>query len=585
MTKKIIMLWFIAAISCLFANAIEIKRYVAEGGIGDGLTKEKPSGNLSAVLNLSKQVDGLTVYLAPGSYKLPAFTDANNRTKYRNVCIYGGGSTTAENAEQKSVITGDLYIDGGFVVNIDFRGSRVGNSVEGYLEGSLSGCNVYYSNASRIELQAYSGTSYLIGVNAETAEVSRYYSGGQRPGVVIKDCIFSKGLGLAVNGMSALIENCQFENCTATALEVNRCEGSVLKNCVFKDNWTAGAVNVIDLTDEYAVHFFDCIFSGNSTTQSDRSSVLTTRSPVFMQNCLVSKNYSDVDAKDAWRNNQYKGAIELTRRQSRFLNCTFYDNKDAVIYYNMEPVDHSKISEQFINCVFFGNHSPYFSEKGNKPVMSYCAADFGSDIPELDAERYHIRIDTNSAKMDVMGRDVFLKEGSCLINAGKPMIINDLYGINHCLLGGTDIGCAEYTGTKWSKTPDNVTINIGTEKYVKMSTTYNGKAYYIMALEKHISVSGIPGLTSALYLGDNLAPVKVLDADNVVAYMTFDGKKTAVLYSRDNNSWRARRMETYTAACPTVVKGANGWIFKAGTAAVATPAKRRLPSTASRARR
>lgn len=531
--KKTILTWCIAALSCLTAHSIEITRYVAEGGTGDGLTKENPSGDLYAILNLSKQVESLNVYLAPGNYKLPAYKDANNRVKYGYVNIFGGGLNEVAPAEQKSVITGDLQLNGGYISNVDFRGSRIGNDVEGYLEGAISGANIYYSNATRIDLtvtDAY--TTYLVYVNAKTASISRWPSSLRRPKVVISECTFSDGDGLGVGSSDLTIEDCKFMNCKSTALSIGGCEGASVKRCKFVNNTVAGAVSVNVLTDDIAVIFDKCSFYKNASSTPEFSSVITTRAPIVMQNCLIAQNFDGLDNSKRYMHNQHKGAIELTRRQSQFYNCTFLKNDQPVIYYNMEPADHARITSQFANCVFLNNKSPYYSEKENRPLMRYCAADFGSDIPELDAERNMIRTDYDAAKIQYDGEDyIYIGEGSPLINVGLPVLCNDLYGINHYMFGGTDLGCAEYCGD--FKKSDNVApIAIGDNKYIKYSYTYNGKTYSTLAVEKYIDENGRINLPTSIYLGDNLAPVKVLDENNVIAYMTFNGKKCAVLYKR-----------------------------------------------------
>ena len=125
MTMNKILCFIFAAFAASVANAIEITRYVAQGATGDGLTKESPAGDLKKVLDLSKNVDGLTVYLEPGQYELPPLTDVNSRTRYNNVCIYGGGCQGIAKAESKSVIKGDLSINGGAVLNVNFIGSRI----------------------------------------------------------------------------------------------------------------------------------------------------------------------------------------------------------------------------------------------------------------------------------------------------------------------------------------------------------------------------------------------------------------------------------------------------------------------------
>ena len=107
----------------LTANSIEITRYVAEGATGDGLSKENPSGDLKSVLDLSTNVESLTIYLDAGTYVLPTIRSINDRIEYKNVCIYGGGCDEVRDVADKSVIKGDLSINGGAVMNVDFRGS------------------------------------------------------------------------------------------------------------------------------------------------------------------------------------------------------------------------------------------------------------------------------------------------------------------------------------------------------------------------------------------------------------------------------------------------------------------------------
>lgn len=570
------------------SHAIEITRYVAEGATGDGLTKETPAGSLLKVLNLSKQVEKLTVYLAPGTYRLPPLEDANIRAEYRNVSLYGGWSAaTEEQTIEKSVITGDLFVNGGLVSNIDFRGSKIGNNVEGYLEGSLTalGCNVYDCKATRLEMQAVGGSvSYLIRTEARCTSISPYRSGMQKPKIIVNDCNFSDGLGLSANNVKAIFENCHFNNNQSAGLSLYNCEGTILKRCRVIGNKGEGGVCVKDLTDDFSAIFDQCIISNNTTGNSEYASALTTHAPVLMQNCLIAGNGSDLMASGSNIPDRHQGAVELNRSQSLFRNCTFYGNKNAAIYYNMTPADHSRTGNgQFINCVFLKNGQPFVNKYGNAPAMYYCAADFGSDIPELDAERKIIRIDGNSAKMSVISNEgIFLEEGSPLINAGRPIGYNDAFGISHLLLGGTDLGYVEYTGGPWHRTSPEVAVAIGKDKYVKMESTYDGKNYYIMVQEKDISENGVPNMDGSIDLGDNIADIKVLDESHVITYRTLDGKKTALLYDFDAKSWQLAEIMPYTSLRPTAVKDANGWKLKQGTA---TPAKAKTQPRRTQPRR
>lgn len=570
------------------SHAIEITRYVAEGATGDGLTKETPAGSLLKVLNLSKQVEKLTVYLAPGTYRLPPLEDANIRTEYRNVSLYGGWSAaTEEQTIEKSVITGDLFVNGGLVSNIDFRGSKIGNNVEGYLEGALTalGCNVYDCKATRLEMQAVGGSvSYLIRTEARCTSISPYRSGMQKPKIIVNDCNFSDGLGLSANNVKAIFENCHFNNNQSAGLSLYSCEGTILKRCRIIGNKGEGGVCVKDLTDDFSAIFDQCIISNNTTGNSEYASALTTHAPVLMQNCLIAGNGSDLVASGSNIPDRHQGAVELNRSQSLFRNCTFYGNKNAAIYYNMTPADHSRTGNgQFINCVFLKNGQPFVNKYGNAPAMYYCAADFGSDIPELDAERKIIRIDGNSAKMSVISNEnIILEEGSPLINAGRPIGYNDAFGISHLLLGGTDLGYVEYTGGPWHRTSPEVALAIGKDKYVKMESTYDGKSYYIMVQEKDISENGVPNMGGSIDLGDNIADIKVLDESHVITYRTLDGKKTALLYDFDAKSWQLAEIMPYTSLRPTAVKSANGWKLKQGTA---TPAKAKTQPRRTQPRR
>lgn len=572
MLKKLILICAVLMAYSAGGYAISIKRYVAEGANGDGLTKENPTGNLLKVLEASKQVDELTVYVAPGTYKLPPLGSPGDRAEYRNVRLFGGWSMAEDKqGEEKSVITGDLFINGGLVSGIDFRGSKVGNKVEGYLLGELValGCNVYNSHVSALVMQVAGGSvNYINGVSAESVTISPYRTGMRGAVVEISDCNFSNGDGLSANSVRLNIRNCSFNHNSNVALFLYNCEGTVVKQCTFKGNKSKGAVCIKELTDEYSAIFMQCNFSNNTSSNADFASAITTYSPIYMEDCMIGGNSSELVAGGNKTDGRHWGAIELNRAESRFYNCTFYGNKDAAIYYNMTPSGHSKIESQFLNCVFLNNRLYSVCPNGNHPLLYMCATDFGSDIPELDAERKILRIDKNTAGMDVMDNQyVFLEEGSPLINAGKNVFYNDEYNISHQLLGGTDIGCVEYMG-KWKKSDPEKTITIGEQKYVRIECAYEGTHYYMMVAESNVNEDGTILLRGGLYLGDNLAPVNLLDDTHAITYMTVGGKKTAVLYQLNSNEWEARGIMEYTNLAPTAAKNEKGeWKLKEKTAA------------------
>lgn len=564
---------------CLAAEAVSITRYVAEGATGDGLTRENPTGNLQEVLDMSGRVDGITVYLAPGTYRLRPLEDVNNRTTYRNVLIYGGGVTDTNAAQNKSVITGDMVVNGGALCNVDFRGSRTGEPAQGYIYGELKaiGCNLYHCNVSRLDFQATGpDQQYLIGVRTPYAQISRYGFYHGRPNVTVTDCSFSGGEGLSLSGVKATVSGCNFTDNTL-GLWIKDADGTVFSDCRFTSNHKYGAIDIRTLTDDFAAIFDRCVIAGNVTTQGDNAPGITSIAPYLIKNSLIAKNSSQV--KNG-ANVPRWGAVVLSRRQTRIWNCTFYDNKDAAIYYKMAPGDQPRVGRnQIVNCVFLKNRLSYVAYYDNSPMMSYCAADFGSGIPELDAENHMIRIDETTAGMQV-GADyrVTVEEGSPLINAGLPMADLDLYRVERQMLGGTDIGCAEHKGT-WRVSVPATTLAFGHAAYTKCEATHQGKRYYGYVFGNDIDGDRVE-IANNVYLGDNLVPVKLYDNGRVaVAAMNIAGKKTAVLYVLDSAVWTVADAKTYTSALPAAVRNGNTWKLKEqATAAPKAPVRRNAPS-------
>lgn len=583
MTMNKILCFIFAAFAASVANAIEITRYVAQGATGDGLTKESPAGDLKKVLDLSKNVDGLTVYLEPGQYELPPLTDVNSRTRYNNVCIYGGGCQGIAKAESKSVIKGDLSINGGAVLNVNFIGSRIEDKWSpNVLEGSLHviGCNLFYTNATQLEVETANGNDLsLIEVSAKSLSLHPYRQGSPRSTVHALDCTFDEGDGAYFSGVNLQAVNCSFSlNEGAPGISLNGCTGSVLLNCQIIGNHGFGGISVSNLTDDIDVVFDRCIISRNKSAHGDHSSAITTRTPILLRSCLISGNYSDLKVKGASYNNQYQGAIELCRRASRFENCTFTNNKDAVIYYSMEAGDHDRIvTPTFINCVFLSNGKPYVSTGGKTPLMAYCAADFGSDIPELDAERHMLRITEQSAGMSIY-KDMMveLNEGSPLINAGLPTANLDLNGNCHLMLGGTDLGCAEYTGD-WTPVNPQQQIKLGGTDYSLMESTYKNEKYfaYMPGAETGINI------TDCIYAGNNASPCQIEDNSVIATYMNFGDSHLAILYQIKSSIWGTNDYLSiegsmpYKTALPKPEKVDGRWILK-------EPAVKKTTSTAKR---
>ena len=603
-----ILLTFATLLTAITACAIDITRYVAEGGTGDGLSKENPTGDLLKVLQMSKSVESVTVYLAPGKYDLPAKSAGPNDEVYGRVCLYGGGGDgSVADLENKSIITGDLRINGGVVMNIDFRGSHKKGfySNEGYIndtygELNLIGANIFYCRANRLVTQGIDGnTQYIIGVKGQTARVGSYKTHyndyGPQPFAVIADCEFSGGEGLEV-GIRANVSNCRLNNNSGTGLAIrNSGLATNVTDCEIIGNKGKGGVAVEGTSDDPVAVFARCVISGNVSSDNEYCSAISGRAPYAAISCLIAENRSEVTSKTGSYNNyrRYLGAVMLERASTRFVNCTFYDNKDAAIYYWMEG-DHGRVANgHFSNCVFLGNGKPWHSYNKNEPVISNCATDFGSEIPELDAERKLVRITKATAGMDVIdGRRVEIHENSPLINSGVPELNLDIDKISHLMLGGTDMGCKEYTGN-WTKSTPELKFSNESVKYLQIESEFRGGKYYAMIPPANISADGIPELSYSIYLDNKLRAPKLGGADAIAVYLSLDGRKYAVQYNKQfaapwlrSYDWVIQKIEPYTTAAPVLEKNASGnWILKQGTPAkTATRPKKRTVTNTKRRR-
>lgn len=526
------------------AHALEITRYVKQGASGDGLTKETPTGNLKKVLDQSVQVDGLTIYLEPGTYALPPLESAQS-TQYRNVAIYGGGCDQVTESKEKSIITGDLCINGGAVINVDFKGSvHKDQWSPEVIHGGLHviGCNVFFTKATHFEAQAVGGQKmWLIGVDAQTASISKFKNGIMADAEVEAwECNFSYGNGASVVDVRLSATRCRFNyNKDAPGLELNVVRGSVIRDCEVIGNRGYGGISIGGLTDDINIEFDRCVISKNITNNHKYSSAITSRVPYFMSSCLIAANSANVNGQGiGYEADAYEAAILLTKRQTRFLNCTFYDNRSALLQYKLSAADHNSIeTPQFINCVFLGNAKPFLSSSGLEPTIFSCAADFGSDIPELDKERRLIRITSENAKMKVDdARDVQILPGSPLINVGLHVLFLDLHGNSHQLLGATDMGCCEYTG-EWEKCMPESTLQFHAGEYLKVKADYDGTTYYAYVAQQLVKEDKVVEFIHSIYGGREILPLKKIDDTAAISYLRSSQEKFAVVYELTYSPW------------------------------------------------
>lgn len=582
----------------LTAKSIEITRYVAEGATGDGMTKETPAGDLKKILDLSSNVESLTVYLTPGTYVLPTVKGFGDIVKYNNVIIYGGGSAEVLDVSDKSVIKGDLFINGGAIVNVDFIGSVYEdpyspNVTEGELH--VIGCNVFYSKATKFFAEAVSGQEmWLVGLNMKDARISAYKNGMGTPQVYAWGCNFSNGLGASFRGVKLIATECKFNNNSgAVGLDLGVVDGSVIRNCEIIGNKGYGAMTISGLTDDINVVIDRCIISNNVTTDPRHCSVITTFTPFHMRNCLIANNYDMVE-KDGigYEGDHWRGAILLTRRQTLFTNCTFYNNGGALLHYKMEPGDHQRItSPQFSNCVFLRNKISYITKTGLKPNIAYSAADFGSDIPELDSEKHMIRITEANVGMVVenQNRTIRLLENSPLINVGQPMVSLDINGNSHQLLGGTDLGCCEYTGD-WEKCQSETLLKIYGKDYPKIKTSYKGINYYGYIPNSEMENGKVKAFANSIYAGTEIIPAKKIGDGDILSYLKIGNKKYALInvleYAKLPGApyeiWVPQTIKEFTTTPPTAELVNSQWVLKDAKPKSATPSRKKKTTQHSR---
>lgn len=571
------------------ANAVNIVRYVAEGATGDGLTAESPTGDLKGVLEMSYKVDKLTIYASPGTFKLPLVESPGIAPTYRNVYLFGGGEKELLDSPAKTVIEGDLEIIDGLVVNIDFKGAdykdRYGHRHIGSLR--VTGCQVYCSEASVLTYTALpSYPNQIYSVKTKTLNIKRSDMAYGKTSMDVSFCTIVGGQGVSVENVSCTFRNCNFFNNTRGAYLYGQ-DPSTFTDCWFLGNFAQGAINVDVISDNPSAYIYRCVFAANASTDQDCCSVIYGVAPFVMESSLIAHNKRH--AGYGQQTSRWNGAVELHRRQSLVANCTFWENEEAAIYYWKSSEDHYYTREdQVVNCLFLGNKYPYISYySDNSPKMMYCAADFGSDIPELDAERHNFRINAQNVRMTIdENYHVEVLEGSPLINAGVLNFGNDINRVSHFMLGNSDIGCAEYVGNWEIETPEKK-LTIDDEDFLMCKTSYKGSPFYAY-VNKNLAETGI-SLSSSIYLGNNLSPLKQYgEEERVLVFMNTNGQKRAVMYRPAFPvGWEYSASMVYENTLPVAVKRDGVWKLeipkttgtasKTGTARKSTPARKTTP--------
>lgn len=469
--KKII-LFSAALLCCLFVNAVDIKRYVKEGGTGNGLTWETATGDLEAVLNLASQVDHLDVVVGEGTFtgdfKIP-----------ENVSLMGQFSGE------------DGYRD--FLLNTWLKGNI---KLSGFLAYVAVLGSVDMANARMVEVSvSHSQSEY--GVKVEN------YGGLDRS--YLTNCsIINNNIGLLLRYGVAVLDDCTIEN--------NRQDGIYGKKGHLQAQFTMiernGGIGCHMASPDVSCHLYMCTLSKNEGGGFHGGSEhgMYSDSRQTLIKCSICNNRSQEAGSAIWASssvNVYSSiihgnisecadaaAIYCLFNSNKFVNCNITHNKGGVAFSKyFSNNSGGEVKPLLTNCLLWNNGEDFVNPFNCSYKLQTCAVQSGgSGIPELDAERGLIVLEADNVGTKPGGMYAALDSvsvplpNSCLINKGTPLDEIESFDFRGGFigaLGGTDIGACEYQGEyRW--VADAVKVKMFDCDYRLASTTYKGITYYSM---------------------------------------------------------------------------------------------------------
>lgn len=186
---------YLATLCCIYANAVDIKRYVKEGGTGNGLTWETATGDLGTVLNLASRVDNLDVFVGEGTFTGNFKIEGNTR--------FLGQFAGKEEYHDSSLLTklvGNIRVEG-ILAYVDVSGSVEMD------QAILVNVNVYGSDENGIYVFQTGGESRLIGCSAYQNKTGCSLYGGK---LTMERCSFcdNEYNGFFARDGSVIASNC-----------------------------------------------------------------------------------------------------------------------------------------------------------------------------------------------------------------------------------------------------------------------------------------------------------------------------------------------------------------------------------------
>lgn len=461
--KKII-LFSAALLCCLFVNAVDIRRYVKEGGTGNGLTWETATGDLEAVLNLASQVDHLDVVVGEGTFTGDFKIAGNTR-------LLGqfAGNDGYRNSDLLTKLVGNILMDG-IMAYVDVHGSVKMN------QARLVSVNVYGSTDIGIYIFQTSGESQMIGCSAYQNKTGCSLYGGK---LVMERCSFcdNEASGFSSRDGMVIASNCYFGANKGTGCSLANFGSSCrLSDCDFVSNKQGGFSGGV----MSGKHILERCRISDNTSDEPGAGINTSRNLEVYHSYIYNNESTD----------EKGSAVFVLSPNNYFCNSTIVHNKGG-FYIEVGYVNERTQHPLMTNCVLWQNGTDFINPANCPVQLEACALEGGTGIPELDAERGILALSsenegTNSAENYAGFADgLDLLPSSCLINRGKLSghEDRDYWNRPRNTLGGCDMGASEYQGEyKWVAGATPVTIK--GEEYKLASTAYKGVTYYSLVPEK-----------------------------------------------------------------------------------------------------
>lgn len=524
---------YLATLCCIGANAVDIKRYVKEGGTGNGLTWETATGDLETVLNLASQVDNLDVFVGEGTFTGNFKIEGNTR-------LLGqfAGNEGFHNSNMLTKLVGNIRLEG-ILAYVDVSGSVEMN------QAVMVKVNVYGSDENGIHVFQTGGESRLTGCSAYQNKTGCSLYGGK---LTMERCSFydNEYSGFSTRDGSVIASGCYFGTNKGPGCELSNLGSSCrFSNCEFIENKQGGFIGGV-ISGRHVLE--RCRISDNTSTEPG-AGIYASRN-VAVYHSFIYNNES-THAKGS--------AVYVLSPNNYFCNCTLFNNKNGI--YIEEGFAYEKAEQPLMtNCALWHNGADFINPANCTYQLEACALEGGTGIPELDAERGILTQSSENEGTGTAGNYPGFGDGldllpaSCLINKGKMTgYENRDYWNRPCnVLGGYDIGASEYQGIyQWVAGSAPVTLN--KEEYKLAFTTFKGVTYYSLISTQSVKeeTGELVADVKTIYLGTKRnAYTVVAGTPYIGVYREGKAGEKAfcnILEWHEKAGWEPLRMVIYTA--------------------------------------